>query len=192
MKVIGCNEGVRNLQAGFPIIFPTDTLPAIGCIPRYSETIYSVKKRDKNKALILMGAEIPQIIDYVSDQAKDDFKNIAAKFWPGPITLIIPIADGKKNVSTSKDNTLGIRIPKSNSAQELIQKSGPLLTSSANISGFSTAISANGVANDIPNVEILGPVPWQDCSGKASTIISWIGIGKWKLIREGEILFKEI
>ncbi len=192
MKVIGCNEGVRNLQAGFPIIFPTDTLPAIGCIPRYSETIYSVKKRDKNKALILMGAEIPQIIDYVSDQAKDDFKNIAAKFWPGPITLIIPIADGKKNVSTSKDNTLGIRIPKSNSAQELIQKSGPLLTSSANISGFSTAISANGVANDIPNVGILGPVPWHDCSGKASTIISWIGIGKWKLIREGEILFKEI
>tara|TARA_Y100000589_G_scaffold328846_1_gene373866 strand:- start:2959 stop:3537 length:579 start_codon:yes stop_codon:yes gene_type:complete len=192
MKVIGFNEGVRNLQAGFPIIFPTDTLPAIGCIPKYSETIYSLKKRDKNKALILMGAEIPQIIDYVSDQAKDDFKNIAAKFWPGPITLIIPIADGKKNVTTSKDNTLGIRIPKSNSAQVLIQKSGPLLTSSANISGFSTAISANGVANDIPNVEILGPVPWQDCSGKASTIVSWVGIGKWKLIREGEILFNEI
>ena len=61
-------------------------------------------------------------------------------------------------------------------AKSLIKETGPLLTSSANISGIPGSINAEGNSIDLPNVDILGPVPWEKCSGSASTIISWIKI----------------
>ena len=73
-----------------------------------------------------------------------------------------------------------------------MRETGPLLTSSANISGFKGSITAEGIALDFPSVKILCPVPWEKSSGKASTIIFWKKSGDWKLIREGEVLVKEV
>ena len=72
-------------------------------------------------------------------------------------------------------------------AKLLLKESGPLLTSSANISGLPTATSAKEISISLPNVNLLGPIPWEKCSGKASTIITWVNCGKWKIIREGEV-----
>ena len=80
MKVINCASALKILKGGLPVIFQTDTLPAIGCLPKFSEIIYEFKKRDRNKPLILMGSEQKQLINYVHESAKDDFKNIASKF----------------------------------------------------------------------------------------------------------------
>ena len=77
-------------------------------------------------------------------------------------------------------------------AQALIKKTGPLLTSSANISGFKGYITVEGIAQDFPSLKILGPIPWGKSSGKASTIIFWKNIGNWKLIREGEVIVREL
>ena len=77
-------------------------------------------------------------------------------------------------------------------AKFLIKESGPLLTSSANLSGIKTSINAKEISKDLPNVDILGPLPWEKCSGKASTIISWVNHGKWKKIRDGQISIPEI
>ena len=72
-------------------------------------------------------------------------------------------------------------------AKLLLKESGPLLTSSANLSGLPTATSAKEISINLPNVNILGPIPWEKCSGKASTIITWVNHGKWEIIREGEV-----
>ena len=77
-------------------------------------------------------------------------------------------------------------------ARSLLKQTGPLLTSSANISGFTGSITAEGVALDFPSIEILGPVPWEKSSGKASTIIAWKKSGEWMLIREGEVLVRDL
>ena len=192
MNLINCKSALKTLRSGLPIIFPTDTLPAIGCLPRFSKIIYEFKKRDRNKPLILMGSKYEQLIDYVHESAKEDFEKIASKYWPGALTMVIPSSE-QQNVSvTSKDHTLGIRIPNSAIAQSLLQETGPLLTSSANISGFTGSITAEGIAIDFPTVEILGPIPWEKSSGKASTILFWNKIGDWRLIRKGEVLVKEL
>ena len=192
MKIISQIEALEQLTIGKPIIFQTDTLPAIGCMPKYSEMIYKVKKRDKNKALILMGSTIHEVFDYVDNEAKDDFLKIAEKFWPGPLTLIIPIRKNKSLNFISSENTLGIRIPDSLTARSLIIETGPLATSSANISGLDTSFDAESVSNDLPEIDILGPIPWKKCSGLGSTIISWANNGKWKLVREGQIPMSQI
>ena len=187
MNVINTESALEKLKSGLPIIFQTDTLPAIGCLPEFSQIIYDIKKRDSNKPLILMGAENEQLIDYVHESAKEDYENLAEKYWPGALTMIIPVSENKKSTVTSKNFTLGLRIPNSHIAQSLIKETGPLLTSSANISGIQGSITAEGISLDFPNVDILGPLPWERCSGKASTIISWVNYGDWSLIRKGQV-----
>ena len=192
MNLVDCKLALKTLKSGLPLIFQTDTLPAIGCLPKFSKIIYKFKKRDINKPLILMGSEHKQLIDYVHESAKEDYENIASKYWPGALTMIIPCSKKETEILTSRDFTLGLRIPNSNLAQTLMKETGPLLTSSANISGFKGSITAEGIALDFPSVDILGPVPWGKSSGKASTIISWEKSGDWRLIREGEVLIEEV
>ena len=79
MNLIDCKSALKTLESGLPIIFPTDTLPAIGCLPKFSNSIYEFKKRDRDKPLILMGSEHKQLIDFVHESAKEDYENIASK-----------------------------------------------------------------------------------------------------------------
>ena len=104
---------------------------------------------------------------------------------------MIPSSGKETATLTSKDLTLGLRIPNSYMAQSLMRETGPLLTSSANISGLKGSITVEGIALDFPSIKILGPIPWGKSSGKASTIIFWKKSGDWRLIREGEVLVKE-
>ncbi len=192
MNLVNCKSALKTLKSGLPIIFPTDTLPAIGCLPKFSNVIYNFKKRDRDKPLILMGSEHKQLIDYVHESAKEDYENIASKYWPGALTMVIPASEKHTTILTSNDFTIGLRIPKSYMAQSLIRETGPLLTSSANISGFKGSTTVEGIALDFPAVKILGPIPWGKRSGKASTIIFWMKSGDWRLIREGEVLVREL
>jgi len=192
MNLVDCKSALKTLKSGLPIIFPTDTLPAIGCLPKFSNIIYEFKKRDRNKPLILMGSERKHLIDYVHESAKKDYENIASKYWPGALTIVIPASEKHTVNLTSNDHTIGLRIPNSYIAQSFLRETGPLLTSSANISGFKGSTTAEGIALDFPSVKILGPIPWGKSSGKASTIIFWKKSGNWRLIREGEVLVREL
>ncbi len=192
MNLIDCKTAMKILKSGLPIIFPTDTLPAIGCLPRFSNIIYEFKKRDKDKPLILMGSEHKQLIDYVHISAKKDYENIATKYWPGALTMVIPCSKKNSAILTSKDFSLGLRIPNSYTAQSLLKDTGPLLTSSANISGSTGLTTAEEITLEFPSVNILGPVPWEESSGKASTIISWRKNRDWRVIRQGEVLIEEL
>jgi len=71
MNLVDCKAALKTLKSGLPIIFPTDTLPAIGCLPEFSNIIYDFKKRDRNKPLILMGSDQKQLVDYVQESAKE-------------------------------------------------------------------------------------------------------------------------
>ena len=192
MNIVDYKIALKTLKSGLPIIFPTDTLPAIGCLPKFSNIIYEFKKRDRNKPLILMGSEQKHLIDYVHESAKEDYENIASKYWPGALTIIVPASENQTVNLTSNDLSIGLRIPNSYIAKSLLRETGPLLTSSANISGFKGSIKVEDIALDFPTVKILGPIPWQKSSGKASTIIFWKKSGDWRMIREGEILVREL
>ena len=192
MNLVDCKTALMTLKSGLPIVFPTDTLPAIGCLPKFSNIIYEFKKRDRDKPLILMGSEQKQLIDYVHESAKEDYENIASTYWPGALTMVIPCSEKQKVILTSKDFTLGLRIPNSHMAQSLMRETGPLLTSSANISGLRGSMTAEGISLDFPSLKILGPIPWEKGSGKASTVISWKKSGDWRMIREGEVLVRDL
>ena len=192
MNLIDYKSASKTLKSGLPVIFQTDTIPAIGCLPKFSKIIYDFKKRDRNKPLILMGSDQNQLIDFVHDSAVEDYEKIASKYWPGALTIVIPCSKKKTTILTSNNFTLGLRIPNSKTAQSLLSETGPLLTSSANISGSMGSNIPEKVALDFPSVDILGPIPWEKGSGKASTIISWRKNRDWRLIRKGEVIIKQL
>ena len=129
MNLVDCKTAWRTLKSGLPIIFPTDTLPAIGCLPKFSNIIYEFKKRDRNKPLILMGSEHKHLIDYVDESAREDYASMASKYWPGALTIVIPASEKQTINITSHDLTIGLRIPNSYMAQSLLRETGPLLLS---------------------------------------------------------------
>ena len=165
MNLVNCKSALKILKSGLPVIFQTDTLPAIGCLPKFSKTIYELKKRGKNKPLILMASEYEHLVDFVHKSALRDFENIAEKYWPGALTMIIPVKNRETGILTSSDFTLGLRIPNSYMAQSLMSETGPLLTSSANISGLKGSITAEELFR-FSLIDILGPIPWEKGSEK--------------------------
>ena len=74
-----------------------------------------------------MGSEHKQLIDYVHESAKEDYENIASKYWPGALTMVIPASEKQTSILTSNDLTLGLRIPNSYIAQSLIERNRPIV-----------------------------------------------------------------
>ena len=95
MNVINTQLAAEKLKKGFPVIFQTDTLPAIGCLPKFSEIIYEIKKRDNDKPLILMGSEKAQFTDYVHDISMT-YAGIPSEFDNVAIELSDRSLDGPK------------------------------------------------------------------------------------------------
>jgi len=177
------------LKKGSLALFPTDTLPAICSYPRYSKKIWNIKQRPLNKPLILMGGCLEDLFEFVEPCAMEDGLKMAKIYWPGALTIILPTIGTISKYLNGNSNTLGFRVPALKIARDLLIETGPLATTSANISGKSPVKDALNASIQFPGIPILGPVPWPSSSGKASTIIEW-NQGEWKVIRDGSVVFK--
>jgi len=181
------SELAPKLNKGSLALFPTDTLPALCSYPKYSKKIWTIKKRSLNKPLILMGGCLEDLFEFVHPCAIEDGLKMAKSYWPGALTIILPTIGNLSDYLNCNSNSLGFRVPALRIARDLLMKTGPLATTSANISGKSPVKDAFEASIQFPGIPILGPVPWPNSSGMASTIIEW-NEGKWKLLRAGSVV----
>ncbi|MBI5555665.1 MAG: threonylcarbamoyl-AMP synthase [Elusimicrobia bacterium] len=172
------------VKKGGVVIFPTDTVYGIGCQAdnlKSIKGIYRIKKRDSRKPLpVLIAAQrqLPDLQVVITREAK----KLMAKFWPGPLTLVLPTNHGK---------TIGVRMPEHKVALELLKKTGPLAVTSVN---FSREASARTVA-EIP-ADIINSVDLILDSGNSplsveSTVVDMTG-RRMKILRAGCISRQEI
>ena len=180
------------LHQGNAVIFPTDTLPALGVCPKYSNKLWKIKNRPKEKPLILMASKIEQLFKWVLPIALEDASKMAERYWPGALTLVLPAIGKEVELLNQKNNSIGMRVPRSSLARELLSHSGPLATTSANLSGGPPSLSAEEAFRIFPKMNFLGPMPWPDFSGLASTVISWESEGNWRLLRRGAVIPKNL
>ena len=116
MNIVSCNEDginkiIKSYKNGETIAFPTDTVYGIGCDPFNKNSltkIYELKKRNGEKKFPILGiskVELEKIVEFNLDAEK-----IAQKFWPGQVTLLLPIRQeiSKKIESNGK---LAVRVP---------------------------------------------------------------------------------
>ena len=175
------------LKKGSLALFPTDTLPALCAYPKYSKKIWNIKKRPLNKPLILMGGRLEDVFKFVQPCAIDDGLKMAKIYWPGALTIILPTRGNLSENLNLNSNSLGFRVPALRLARDLLIKTGPLATTSANLSGESPVKDALEASIKFPGIPILSPVPWPSSSGRASTVIEWKQ-GEWKLLRAGSVV----
>lgn len=131
------------LRAGELVAFPTETVYGLGAHrgnAKAIERIYEVKGRPEEKKLTLMIANRNDLKKHVDSVSK--IANLLMDiFWPGPLTIIFPLKDG---------SSLGIRFPDNAVAIDLIRTAkGPIITTSANISGYPPATDAQQVLMDL-------------------------------------------
>ena len=134
------------LEGGGLVAFPTDTVYGLGCLVNNSNAIdklYSVKERSKSKAIAVLIAEHTDLQGLTTD-IPPLAAELAARFWPGALTLVFPKHPSlPENLSPLP--TVGIRMPDHAFARSLMRLTGPLATTSANISGQNNPVNADEV-----------------------------------------------
>ena len=177
------------LKKGSLALFPTDTLPALCSYPKYSKKIWTIKKRPSSKPLILMGGCLDDLFEFVHPCALEESLQLAKIYWPGALTMVLPTIGNLSDYLNCHSNSVGFRVPALRVARDLLMQTGPLATTSANISGEEPVKDAKEASIKFPGIPMLAPIPWPNSSGMASTVVEWEK-GKWILLRPGSVVLQ--
>ncbi|MEI8377839.1 MAG: L-threonylcarbamoyladenylate synthase [bacterium] len=187
------DEYCEKLKNGAVIAFPTDTVWGIGCLPDNKTTcqkIYSIKKRDGKKPLILLGENMDDFSPYIKD-FPPIAKKLADKYWPGALTIIVKKSPLLSDDISSGMDSIGLRIPNHPVLLELLQHTGPLATTSANLSGEPPAINFEQTQDYVGSeVDFIINDFTIASQGIESTVII-IDNDKYKVLRQGAINLQE-
>jgi len=168
------------LKRGRLVAFPTETVYGLGA--NFNDKaavskVYRIKRRPRNKPLTIH-ITTNEFLRSVVGEVPRLGSRLIAKFWPGPLTLILRSKDGEN---------LGFRMPSNRIAQDLINKVGlPIVAPSANISGHPPPKTAQDVLNDLDGRidMVIDGGPTQ--IGTESTVVD-LTISPPKVLRKGAI-----
>jgi len=187
---------IAGARAGWLVSFPTDTVPALAVRPDQAQSIFAIKRRDPSKSLILMGATPEALWPFVEGSPEEwqVWQSVAQRYWPGALTLILPASDRvPAQMHPATITTIGLRVPDWPVAQTILQQTGPLATTSANLSGQPPLQDLNKIEQQFPEVLTLLPTEWvlprpeaeQQEPRAPSTVAKWSG--EWKILRQGPV-----
>lgn len=180
------------LKGGGLVAFPTDTVYGVGALAFDAiavESIYSAKNRPIEKAIpILLGG--PEDLDKVTTDIPPIAAKLAARFWPGALTLVVSKHPKLPDVISSAP-TIGVRVPDHPVARLLLRAAGPMAVTSANISGEASPQTAEEV-----NRQLNGRIPLilnggESPGGVPSTVVNCLGTEP-VILREGPVTLKDI
>lgn len=186
-------RAVRYIQEGQPVVFPTDTLYGIGVDPFRQEAIaglYRVKQRAPDKGIPILLSD-SEMLARVAIDVPAAATALIARFWPGPLTVIVRRHPDLPAMLSPNDN-VAVRIPQNEVGRLFIRLAGgALATSSANRSGEQAAKNAAEAmaifAGVIPAVLDGGPVIY----GQSSTIVDCT-VEPARILREGPVRAEEM
>lgn len=180
-------EAVAAIEAGRVVGIPTDTVYGVGVDPFDFDAVarlYELKGRPEHKPVGVLVATVAQAseIGHLSPAAVE----LAERHWPGALTLIVkPKVVMADWVGDKQRQTIGVRVPDLPVARRLLERTGPLAVTSANLSGRAEAMSdseARAVFGDGVAVYLEGKAP----GGEASTVVDVTG-AELVVIRQGPV-----
>ncbi|MGC9525862.1 MAG: L-threonylcarbamoyladenylate synthase [Limnospira sp.] len=192
MPLVSTENLIQAAIAGDAVVsFPTDTVPALATRPDRAPLIFEAKRRPPDKPLILMGAIAESLWPFVDGQPDElqDWQKIARRYWPGALTLVLPASEAVPPVMNPTDpTTIGLRVPDSPTAREILRRTGPLATTSANLSGQPPLLTAGEIAAQFPDVLTLDAAEgWKAIAPIPSTVVRWTERGSWEILRQGSV-----
>ncbi|MEG4248241.1 MULTISPECIES: L-threonylcarbamoyladenylate synthase [unclassified Microcoleus] len=193
MTQVSIDALVQGAISGNHIVsFPTDTVPALAARPDRSELIFVAKRRSQDKPLILMAASARALWPYVQGSPAELklWQQVAESYWPGALTLVLPASAKVPAALNPIDRTtIGVRVPNFPLALKILDQTGPLATTSANLSGQPPLESVAEIEAVFPEVLTLVPselATAATASSLPSTVAKWSG-SHWEILRQGAI-----
>jgi L-threonylcarbamoyladenylate synthase len=175
------------LQSGGLVAFATDTVYGVGALAFNGEAverIYAAKDRPVEKAIPVLIADIDDLVKVAAEVPDIAFK-LASRFWPGPLTLVVPKHPDLPE-AVSSGPTVGVRIPDHPVARTLLRISGPLAVTSANLSSQSSPSTAQEVYAQLGGRIALVLDGGKTPGGVPSTVVDCVGLDP-QILRRGPI-----
>lgn len=185
---------VSLLRSGGVAGIPTDTLYGLAVNPFDAGAVgrlFTIKSRALEKAVPLVAADTAQVESALGGLTPLAAR-LAARFWPGPLTLVVAAPNGLPVEVTGQGRTVGIRVPALAVTRALCEAfGGPLTATSANVSGEPATADPDEVARCLGSrLDVLldtGPTQ----GGPPSTIVDVTGAAP-RLIRAGAIAWQDV
>ena len=188
------DQAVAILRWGGLVAFPTETVYGLGADARNPEALgklYAAKGRPAGHPVIVHLADVSQLAQWARDVPPAAAK-LAARFWPGPLTLILRRAPGVSDAVTGGQDTVGLRIPSHPVAHALLTKfGGGVAAPSANRFGRVSATTAQHVKQEFGDAIDCVLEGGASEIGIESTIVAVTG-ERPVLLRPGHISASEI
>lgn len=182
----------KEINRGHLIAFPTDTVYGLAADVHNAaaiEKLFIAKGRDFNKSIAVLISDLDQLSLLTPSFSKMAHR-LANYFWPGALTLIVEkITSLPLNLSSTP--TLGIRMPDHEFTRKLLRKTGPLATTSANISGRQNTLTATDVLDQL-NGKIDLLIDGGKCSGGVPSTVVDCTKEDPTILRHGEISIGDI
>jgi tRNA threonylcarbamoyl adenosine modification protein (Sua5/YciO/YrdC/YwlC family) len=179
-------EAAAALAGGGLAVIPTDTVYGLAAHldhPDAIRDIFVAKGRPPEKPIPVLAPDAEHLADIAVFD--DRARTLAARLWPGPLTLILPRAPGfETDLGGDERRTVGVRVPKEPRTLELLRMTGPLAVTSANRSGQPEATTI-AEARDALGDSAMAYLDGGRCVGVPSTIVFLAG--ERRLLREGTI-----
>jgi L-threonylcarbamoyladenylate synthase len=181
------------IRQGHVVAVPTDALYALVADPfslQAVSRVFHAKGRESTRSLPLMVSDL-MMGEELASELNTRYFVLARRFWPGPLTLIVPASARVPLKVTGNTGRLALRHSRSAVVQALVERLGhPLIATSANLSGEPTCRSG---------IEVFGTMDGRvslildggACPGSGATTVD-ITEPYWRLIREGDIPEREI
>lgn len=187
-------EAAERLKKNEVVAFPTETVYGLGanaCSDEAVKRIFEAKGRPVDNPLIVHIASFNQLNGIVRN-IPETAKKLMKRFWPGPLTLILPKGEGISRNATAGLQTIGVRMPDHPVALALIEAANlPIAAPSANRSGKPSPTAAEHVLTDL-NGKIAGVIDAGSTGiGVESTVIE-CGEDQITILRPGGITQSEL
>jgi L-threonylcarbamoyladenylate synthase len=159
--------------AGRLIVIPTDTVYGIGTRPddpAATAALFDAKGRPRDLAIAVLVPSRASAREIAAFDPRADA--LAGRFWPGPLTLVLPRKDASHRWDLGTDaRTIGVRVPHHPMALAVLSRTGPLAVSSANRTGEPTPSDCDGLARAFGARVAVYLCQDQALVGTASTVI---------------------
>jgi len=185
-------RAVEILGQGGLVAFPTDTVYGVGALvskPQAIAQLYVVKGRSGEKAIPILLGDLAQL-RLVALEVSETARRLAAHFWPGPLTLVLPKQPWLPG-EISSQSTIGVRMPDHPIALALMSQTGPLAVTSANLSGGENSVTALQVLEQLGGLIPLILDGGQTPGGSPSTVVDCTAVEP-RILRPGPVSLEQI
>jgi L-threonylcarbamoyladenylate synthase len=181
------------LTAGGVVVLPTETVYGLAALPRdqsATERLFELKGRTAAVPVAVLCADAAQALELADPGIGSAMAAVAARWWPGPLTLVVPRRVGVHLYLGEPASTIGLRVPDHDVVRAVAAKVGPIAATSANRHGEPTPTTAGAVVAALgPGIDLV--VDGGDVAAAASTVIDATA-DPWTVLREGPIPSGEV